>query len=94
MSFRNDLVILEATVAVFCRDMLLMQNLSSQNKLDFWLVILHRKELLHLVKTYFSMNPSFRLVETYFLSRRKSVLLFRAFFLLLETMIEVMRNQF
>ena len=45
------------------------------------------------MKTYFS-NSSFGLVETYFLSRRNRVLLFEAFFLLLETMIEIMRNQF
>ena len=31
------------------------------------------------------MNPSFRLVETYVLSSRNSILLFRAFFLLLQT---------
>ena len=42
----------------------------------------------------FSTNPSFRLVETYFMSRRNSVLLFGPFFLVLETMIEIMKNQF
>ena len=46
------------------------------------------------MKTYFPTNPSFGLVETDFLSRRNSVLLFRAFFLLLETIIEIMSNQF
>ena len=39
------------------------------------------------------MNPSFRLVETYFPSG-KSVLLFRDFYLLLEAMNEIMGNQF
>ena len=39
------------------------------------------------------MNPSFRLVET-FLSSVNGMLLFRAFFLLLETIIEIMGNQF
>ena len=39
------------------------------------------------------MKPSFRLVET-FLSSVNGMLLFRAFFLLLETTIEIMGNQF
>ena len=41
------------------------------------------------MKIYFSTNPSFRVVETYFLSNGNSMLLFRFFFLLLETMIEL-----
>ena len=51
---------------------------------NFWLVktilsnffrhYCHRKYLLHLVKSYFSTNPSFRLVETYFLSSGNSML--------------------
>ena len=45
------------------------------------------------MKTYFSTNPSFRLVETYFLSSGNTMLLFGAFLLLLETMIEIRRNQ-
>ena len=40
------------------------------------------------MKTYFSTNPSFRLVKTHILYCGNSVLLFGAFFLLLETMIE------
>ena len=44
------------------------------------------------MKTYFSRNLSFRLVETYLLFSGSSMLLFGAFFLLLETMIEISGN--
>ena len=40
------------------------------------------------------MNPSFWLMETYFLSSGNSMLLFRAFSLWLETMIEIMGINF
>ena len=46
------------------------------------------------VKTYFSTKPSIRLVETDFLSSRNSMLLFKAFFQLLKTMIEIRESQF
>ena len=46
------------------------------------------------MKTYFSTNPSFQLVETYLLSSGSSMLLFGAFLLLLEAMIEIRGNQF
>ena len=48
--------------------------------------------LLCLVKTYFRANLPFRLVETYFLSSRNSILLIRAFFL--TTIMEIRGNQF
>ena len=38
----------------------------------------------HVVKTYFLKNPSFRPVETYFLSSGNSMILFRDFFVMLE----------
>ena len=53
-----------------------------------------KKQFFRIVGTYFSTNTSFRLVETYFLSSGNSMLLFGAFFLLLETMIEIRGNQF
>ena len=40
------------------------------------------------------MNPSSRLVQTYFLYSGNSMLSFGAFFLLLEAMIEIRGNQF
>ena len=55
-----------------------------------WL-IMNKKRV---VKTYFSTNPSIRLVETDFLSSRNSMLLFKAFFQLLKTMIEIRESQF
>ena len=48
----------------------------------------------HIVKTYFYTNLSFRLVETYFLSSGNSMLLFRASFLMLKSIIEIRGNQF
>ena len=47
-----------------------------------------------LVETYFWTNPLFRLVESYFLSIENSMLLFTAFFLMLETIIEFSGNKF
>ena len=49
---------------------------------------------LHIEKVYFSMNPSFRQVQTCFMSSENSMLLFRAFYLMLETIIETRENQF
>ena len=54
----------------------------------------YKKKLFHLEKTNFSTNTSFRLVETYFLSGANCMLLFRAFSLLLETIIKIRGNQF
>ena len=48
--------------------------------------------LPHVLKTYFSTNPSFRLVETYFQSSGNSMLLFGDFFLQLEIMIKIRGN--
>ena len=65
-----------------------------QLKLTFWLVKTIPSNFFgfHIVKTYFSTNPSFRLVETYFLSSGNTMLLFRAFFLMLVTIIEIRGN--
>ena len=46
------------------------------------------------MKTYFSTNSSFRLVETYFLSSGNTMLSFRSFFLMLVTIIEIRWNHF
>ena len=74
---------------MFSKNKLLIQNLTPANKLNFWLLktipshffrnYCHRKQLFHLVKTYFSTNPSFRLTEIYSLSCANSMLFFRAF---------------
>ena len=63
---------------VFQRQVVNAKPYSSLYKLNFWLVktifsyffgyYCHRKQLLHLVKTNFSANSLFGLVETYFLS--------------------------
>ena len=46
------------------------------------------------MKTYFSTNSLFRVVETHFLSSWNRMLFSESFFLLLETMIEIRGNQF
>ena len=45
------------------------------------------KQLFHVVETYFLKNPSFWLVESEFQSIGNNILLFTAFFLLVETII-------
>ena len=99
ISFKNHILL--CVVAVSCRNKLLMQNLipaninlilaSENHSLLLFQTLLPPKATF---KTCFSTNPSFRLVETYFLPSRNSMLLFGAFFLLLETMIEIRWNQF
>ena len=68
-----------------------MQNLIPAN---INLYNCHQKQLLHLMETYFSRHLSNRLEEIYFLSTGNNMLLFGAFLLLLETMIEIRGNQF
>ena len=57
-------------------------------------IFCQKKQFFRIVGTNFSTNASFRLVKTYFVSSGNSMLLFRAFFLLLETIIEIRGNQF
>ena len=60
----------------FVQQKYLLQKLPSENYfLLFLRYYYQRKQLYHLVKTYFSTSSSFRLVETYFLSSRNSMLL-------------------
>ena len=70
---------------------LLLYNLCGYN-FNFWLL---KTILSYVFETLLpSTNPSFPLVETYFLSSGNSMLLFGAFFLLLKTMIKITENQF
>ena len=91
----NSLIIRDKRYCVLQKKVVKSKTLF-QLKLTFWLMKTISSNFFgfHKVKTYFSTNSSFRLVETYFLSSGNTMPLFRAFFLILATIIEIRGNQF
>ena len=67
---------------------------SENHSLQFFFQILLPPKVTSIQRKHFSVNPSFRVVETYFLSSGNSTLLFRALFVLFETVIEIKRTNF
>ena len=99
MSFRKHLLLCLATATLFCRNKLLMQHLitANINLISGWW-----KSLSSIFQTLLPPKVTFTWIENnepfvpasanLFLPSEKSMLLFRAFFLLLETMIEIRGN--